>query len=137
MPSFSKVSNSRLSTCHPSLVLVAKAAIKVIDFSVISGHRDKKSQDAAVAAGNSKTPWPKSRHNKIPSEAMDLAPYPIDWSNKPKAVARFYLLAGVVIAEAYDLGIKLRWGGDWDGDWDLYDQNFDDLGHFELVRPIK
>jgi len=103
-----------------------------MDFSVLEGHRDKETQNRYYEKGTSKIKWPDGKHNKLPSRAMDLAPYPIDWSNRPKAIARFYLLAGVILAVADELGIGLRWGGDWDGDWDLFDQEFDDLGHFEL-----
>jgi len=71
-----------------------------------------------------------SQHNYSPSRAFDLAPYPIDWQDR----ARFYVLAGVVLGAAADLGIDLRWGGDWDGDGTFQDQNFHDLPHFELRR---
>jgi len=37
---------------------------------------------------------------------------------------------------AKSMGIPLRWGGDWNGlvngQIELYDNNFDDLVHFEL-----
>lgn len=135
MPSFGAKSKAELDTCDSRLVWVAEKAIKIMDFSVLEGHRDKEAQDEAFRKGVSKIKWPNGKHNKSPSLAFDLAPYPIDWSNRPKAVARFYLLAGVILAAAHSVGVKLRWGGDWDGDWDLFDQNFDDLGHFELVDP--
>lgn len=134
MPKLSLVSINRLATCDPRLQIVCEIAIEIMDFAVISGHRNQADQDAAFAAGTSKIKWPNGKHNKNPSQAVDLAPYPLDWSNKPKAVARFYLLAGVILAVADILRIKIRWGGDWDGDWDLFDQNFDDLGHFEIVE---
>ena len=132
MPRFSIHSKTQLATCDFRLVKVAERAIQIIDFKVLEGHRDKLAQDTAVANGFSKVRWPNGMHNKLPSLAMDLAPYPIDFSNRPKAVARFYLLAGVILAVADELKISLRWGGDWDGDWDLFDQNFNDLGHFEI-----
>jgi hypothetical protein len=133
MPVFGKLSKAHLSTCDERLQKVAKTAIKFFDFSVLDGHRDKETQDRLFKQGFSKLQWPKGKHNKLPSQAFDIAPHPVDFSNNPKAIARFYLLAGVILGVAFMMGIKLRWGGDWDGDWDLYDQNFDDLGHFELV----
>lgn len=133
MPIFGTRSKEQLATCDEKLQKVAHAVIKIMDFTVLEGHRNKEKQDEAVKKGFSKVKWPTGKHNKTPSLAMDLAPYPIDFSNRAKAIARFYLLAGVVMATAHELGIKLRWGGDWDGDWDLFDQKFDDLGHFELL----
>lgn len=129
MPSFGTKSQAELDTCHEDLQKVANKAIQIMDFSVVDGHRTEEQQNDYFERGVSKIQWPDGKHNKTPSQAFDLAPYPIDWSNKPKAIARFYLLAGVVLAVAAEMNIKLRWGGDWDGDWDLFDQNFDDLGH--------
>jgi peptidoglycan LD-endopeptidase CwlK len=106
----------------------------MFDFTVLEGHRDKEAQNKAYKEGKSKIKWPDGKHNKKPSLAFDLAPYPIDFSSKPKSVARYYLLAGIIMAVAWELKIKLRWGGDWDGDWDLADQVFDDLGHFEILE---
>lgn len=134
MFSFGRKSQTALDTCDERLRRVAKRAILTMDFSVLEGHRDEQTQNEYYERGVSKLQWPWGKHNKTPSEAMDLAPYPIDWSNRAKAVARFYLLAGVVLAAAREEGVKLRWGGDWDGDWDFFDQNFDDLGHFELLE---
>ena len=73
--------------------------------------------------------YPNSKHNKLPSKAVDVAPYPIDW-NDPD---RFYHFAGYVRGIAEGMGIKIRWGGDWNGNFDLKDQNFYDLPHFELL----
>ena len=126
MPRFSARSASRLAECHKDLQRVMNAAIQEVDFTVLCGHRGKAEQDAAVAAGNSKLRWPKSKHNKKPSLAVDVAPWPIDWNNR----ARFKALAKVILAEAAALGISLRWGGDWNSDGD--DSDGWDLPHFEL-----
>jgi peptidoglycan L-alanyl-D-glutamate endopeptidase CwlK len=128
VPAFSPRSQSALSTIHPDLQRVLKEAIKYVDFTVLEGHRGKAAQNAAVAAGKSKTPWPQSKHNATPALAVDIAPYPVDW----KDTARFHFLAGFIKGIAAARGISLRWGGDWDGDNDLRDQVFIDLPHFEL-----
>ena len=140
--SFGTSSLIQLESCDPRLQDVAQRAIRIIDFKVCEGHRDKEKQNKAFAEGKSKVQWPNGKHNLLPSKAFDLAPYPIIWPTPElkkndfgkyvKVVARFYLLAGVIMTVAAMMGIKLRWGGDWDGDWDLFDQDFDDLGHFEL-----
>ena len=128
MPKFSKESLAKLNTCHPKLQKVFSEAIKHVDFTVLEGHRDKAKQDAVVASGNSKTPWPSSKHNSLPSRAIDVVPYPIDWNNKD----RFYLFGGFILGIAASMGIKLRFGGDWNGNFETKDQTFNDLPHFEL-----
>jgi len=133
MPEFSKKSKGILSTCDGKLVQVMEMAILVVDFSVLCGLRGEEEQNYLYRMGFSKVPYPNSRHNAIPpkkSEAIDIAPYPLDWSDTEK----FYYVAGVVMGIAGFLGVKLRWGGDWDMDQDLHDQSFMDLGHFELVE---
>jgi len=68
-------------------------------------------------------------HNRYPSRAIDLAPWPLDWSD----IRRFYYFGGFVVGVANKLDIPIRWGGDWDGDFEVKDQNFNDLVHFELL----
>ena len=135
MPQFSAASEAQIATCHPDLQRVLREAIKYLDFTVTEGHRGKAAQDAAVAAGNSKTPWPTSKHNGLPSHAVDLAPYPVDWSDSQRALERFALLAGVIHTVAQQLGVKIRWGGDWNQNWDTRDEGgFRDRPHFEIVN---
>ena len=71
-----------------------------------------------------------SNHNHTPSRAVDIAPWPIDWSD----MERFRFLGGVVLGVAGCRGLRIRWGGDWDGDGSFKDQNFNDLPHFELLE---
>lgn len=132
MPKFSRESLTQLATCDKRLQQVLSEVIKVFDFSVIEGHRDQKAQDRAYAKGLSKLRWPNGNHNSLPSMAVDIAPYPIDWSEKEKAHLRFAYLAGFVMSEAERLGIKLRWGGDWNRNQDPRDETFLDLPHFEI-----
>jgi hypothetical protein len=103
--------------------------VRYYDCSILEGHRGKADQDKAVAEGKSKTPWPRSKHNSLPSMAVDAAPYPIDWTD----LKRFYHFAGFVLGMAASMGLRLRWGGDWDGDRDLNDQSSNDLPHFEIM----
>lgn len=135
MATFSQKSRDQLATCDERLQRVANRAIKVMDFTVVEGHRGQEAQDIAVAKGLSQVPWPKGKHNKSPSQAMDCAPYPIDWSNKAEAHQRFCLLAGIMLMAAEVEGVKLRWGGDWDSDRDTRDERFRDLPHFEVIDP--
>src|SRR6266542_3287049 len=132
MQIFGTESKKQLATCVDSLQDVANESIKYIDFSVIEGHRNKKDQDTDYAKGNSKLKWPNSKHNSIPSKAFDFAPYPIDWSNKELAHARFFLVAGVILCSAKRLGIKIRFGWDWNRNLDPRDDSFQDLPHVEI-----
>lgn len=129
MPQFSEQSWQALSTCHCDLKMVMQEAIKHYNFSVLEGHRGKERQERLVAEGKSQVHWPDSKHNSTPSLAVDVAPWPVDWQNE----ARFYLLAGYILGIASQMGVELRWGGDWDQDGSITDNEFDDLGHFELV----
>lgn len=129
MPNFSGTSLARLRTCHPQLQALMTKTITITDFSILCGHRGQVEQELAVKNKVSKVHWPNSKHNAFPSLAVDIAPYPIDWSD----LQRFHDLAKIVIGVATEMGIKIRWGGDWDGDGDLRDQTFNDLPHFELI----
>lgn len=92
-------------------------------------------QNAAFRSGKSKLEYPKSKHNKAPSMAVDVAPYPIDWYDEK----RFHYFAGHVMGVAKILHYegfmthRVRWGGDWDNDTQVKDNKFDDLVHFELM----
>tara|TARA_Y100000310_G_C20654718_1_gene801385 strand:- start:1684 stop:2076 length:393 start_codon:yes stop_codon:yes gene_type:complete len=130
MPSFGSKSRRRLNTCHPDLQKVFNRVVINFDCSVICGHRNQEGQDKAYDQGRSKVKYPNGRHNAAPSNAVDVAPYPIDWSDRE----RFNLFAGYVLGIAQSMGINIRWGGDWDKDFQVKDNNFDDLPHFELRR---
>lgn len=136
---FGPTSRLRLDTCHPDLQRLMDAAMmkQLMDFSILQGHRGEVEQNAAYASGASKIEWPSSRHNRVPSMAVDIAPYPIRWGNvgdpdRVKAIGAFYKLAGIVLTVARELEIVVRWGGDWNMNGDIFDQDFDDLPHFEL-----
>jgi peptidoglycan L-alanyl-D-glutamate endopeptidase CwlK len=133
MPSFGKVSMDRLNTCHPKLIELFQEVVKHYDCIILCGNRSKDEQDEAYRTGKSKLAFPKSKHNSLPSMAVDVAPYfaaapNVRWNDKES----FYHFSGFVFGIAAAKGIKLRWGGDWDSDKDLKDQNFFDLPHFEL-----
>jgi len=129
MPHYSKQSKQKLETCDPELRDIFNTVIKVFDNSILCGHRLREEQDAAFESNNSEVQWPNSKHNINPSQAIDAAPYPIEWDN----IRRFTLFAGFVLGIAHMKGIKIRWGGDWDGDTKMKDQKFNDLVHFELM----
>lgn len=116
-----KTSLARISTCHPALQALAHALIArpdlPFDLTVLCGHRSKEDQDAAVKSGASRLKWPKSRHNQLPSMAIDIAPLidgKVSWDWK-----HYHALAPIVVLawdslpdEAVD-GLILTWGGSW------------------------
>ena len=128
MPKFGKRSKNALSSCDERLIKIFNEVIKTVDCSVLEGHRGQSKQDKYYEEGKSKVKYPSGRHNKLPSMAVDVAPYPIDWDDRE----RFHLFAGFVLGIAKSMGINLRWGGDWNQNWFVDDNKFDDFPHFEL-----
>ena len=128
MPRFGRTSKKRLETCGEELQTLFKEVVKHFDCSVLVGYRGRNEQNTAFNSGHSKVKWPNGKHNKRPSFAVDVAPYPIDWDDRE----RFIYFGGFVKGCAFRMGIPLRWGGDWDSDNQLTDNKFDDLVHFEL-----
>tara|TARA_R100000808_G_C2148203_1_gene156312 strand:- start:1372 stop:1761 length:390 start_codon:yes stop_codon:yes gene_type:complete len=128
MPRFGVSSRKRLETCDERLQKIFNEVIKHVDCSVLCGHRGKDEQNKAYKEGKSKAKYPKGRHNRKPSLAVDVSPYPIDW----KDLERQTLFAGFVLGVAKQMGINLIWGNDWDGDFQTKDTNFKDYPHFEI-----
>ena len=128
MNKWSNTSKERLEQCDERLQALAEAVLQIHDCSVLTGHRSENAQNQAYVEGYSTIQWPYSKHNKLPSLAIDLAPFPIDWEN----TKRFYYFAGIVMGVAKQMNLPIRWGGDWDMDNDLDDSNFLDLVHFEI-----
>lgn len=113
MPYLSDRSKRRLETCDDRLQSICYAVIELTDFTVLCGHRGREAQTDAYDQGASKLQWPFSKHNGLPSLAVDLAPYPIDWQDE----IAFGRLAGFMLAEAARQGVPLQWGYDLWG-WD-------------------
>ena len=121
MNQFSEFSWSNLDSCDPRLREIFVEVIKGVDCRVTCGHRNREDQNFAYDEGMSQLKWPLSKHNKLPSMAVDVIPYPVDWTDRE----RFHHLAGYVKAIAKTMDIDIIWGGDW---------NFKDLPHYELRK---
>ena len=128
MPKFGRKSKESLNTCNSKLQKVFNEVIKHVDCSVLEGHREKDRQNKLYEEGKTKVKYPDGRHNRQPSSAVDVTPYPVDWEDRERQT----LFAGFVIGVASQMGINLRWGGDWDQDFQVIDNRFDDFPHFEL-----
>ena len=130
MPSFSEKSLARLATCDARLQRVFHEVIRHFDCTILEGHRDKERQNRMANDGKSQVRWPHSKHNTMPSLAVDATPYPIVWDDRERQT----LFAGYVLATAKAMDIDLRWGGDWNRDTEVRDNTFDDLVHFEIME---
>ena len=130
-----KRSLQALSTGCDELYTVAHAAIELglIDFTVLECHREEERQNTLFDEGKSKVRFPNGKHNKLPSDAADIAPYvngKISWDYR-----HCIFLSGVLVTVAAKMGINLRWGGNWDMDGEpMTDQGFQDLVHYEVIR---
>lgn len=151
MAIFGEKSKECLKSVHPDLRLIHERVISKYNFdhTILEGLRTDELQLKYFLDGKSKID-PRDQKQRLTamhlikedgfSHATDSAPYPIDFSNKEKARARFYLFAGLMFAACAELISEgkithtLRWGGDWDSDKDFTDQDFDDLPHFELRK---
>jgi peptidoglycan L-alanyl-D-glutamate endopeptidase CwlK len=135
MAKLGKASEEKLSTCRPELQTFVRAVVERLpppyDLTVVFGYRGEADQNQAFSLGFSKKPFPFSKHNKKPSEAVDVIPYPIDWQDT-HAIA---FLAGFMRAVAVELGIshKLRWLGDPDNNGKIRGQTFTDMPHWEII----
>ena len=110
------------------------------DCTIVCGHRNEIAQNLAFAENRSQLKWPNSKHNKWPSNAVDVAPYEtsgIDWGKTQSAY-----FAGHVMGVAKELKRQgliahdIRCGIDWDRDNDVDDTKFWDACHFEIVPNI-
>lgn len=127
MPNFSKRSLDNLKQCHEDLQTWLDTIIKYYDCSVICGNRGEEDQNAAYNGGHSKLKFPQSKHNKSPSLAVDVVPYPIDWDDIDGFIKFGNYALGVADA-LYDIGMikhRIRWGGNW---------KMLDYPHFELIE---
>ncbi|CAL2106367.1 peptidoglycan LD-endopeptidase CwlK [Tenacibaculum sp. 190524A02b] len=146
---FGENSTRKLATCHSDLQKILRLAISrsKVDFGVSEGYRSKERQYQLYLQGKSKIDGyeKEGKHNKKPSEAVDIFAYHPDLSTRRKLAydkTTLSYIAGLIDScakELYDSGQisnQIRWGANWDSDGVIdYDQNFDDYPHFELIKP--
>ena len=124
MPRFSKTSLDRLATCDVRLQALCHEVIHVFDFTILEGHRGKAAQDAAVAKGASQAAWPTSKHNAVPSLAVDIAPWPVNWQD----AGRFRKLAAHMLQQAEAMELQVVWGGHW--------KTLVDMPHYQIEGGV-
>ena len=135
MAEFGKKSKELLSQCHPDLQTVFNKVVEYFDCSVICGYRGEQEQNSAYNNNFSKVKYPNSKHNQKPSLAVDVVPYPINWSdvNRMRFFAGHVVMTGEMLYEQGEISHRIRWGGDWDMDTEVNDQRFNDFPHFEII----
>lgn len=126
-------SREQLNSCTVDVQwLLTQVLLHVADLTVIEGHRNEERQNSLYPKFT-KLKYPHGKHNRYPSEAVDVQPYP-----RPKNNIRLCSSLGYIAGAAKQIGarrgLSVRWGGDWDGDGDVTDQTFDDLFHIEVKR---
>ena len=128
-----KTSLARLKGVDETLVNVVKRAIEIseVDFTVLEGVRTLERQRELYAQGRTApgkiVTWTmKSRH--IEGKAVDLVPYPLDWSDLEK----FNKIKDAMFQSAKELDVNLRWGADWNGNGEYREKGEYDSPHFEI-----
>lgn len=132
---FSDRSKTNLKDAHPLLKKLMLECIKLYDFTVADGGRDKVAQELAFKLGRTKVHYPNSAHNWKPWVALDIYPNPIDFSKKGEPKYRKKLIElqmEIVLPTAKKLAIPIRQGVDFNRNGILTDDNFVDLPHVEL-----
>src|SRR5207248_654307 len=104
----------RLAQVHPSLIKLAVAVSTHTDVQVVQGVRSLRDEELAIGEGRSLVRDPcNSKHvlcsTRTQAHALDLAPWPVKWSDIP----RFVSLATLVLSTASNLGLQVTWGGTW------------------------
>lgn len=120
---WSKASLAKLATCDARLQAMADMMLSrsEFDLTITCGHRGEKEQQDAFDKGTSKAKFGQSKHNNLPSLAVDICPYPINWNDKDE---RWRKMALNAMWCAGRLGFEIVWGGDF--------KSIKDMPHFEL-----
>jgi len=77
MNKYSISSKKVLSEINSDLQILMKMVLPNMDHSLRTGFRNQEEQNKVFAAGASKKKWPESKHNHLPSDAVDADPYPL------------------------------------------------------------
>ena len=81
MAKLSAASQRRLDGAHPLLQQVFTAVAPEADIVILDSQRGRAAQERAHASGNSRAHFGQSPHNWSPAIALDVAPWPIDWTD--------------------------------------------------------
>lgn len=118
---FGERSQRRLDTIDGMLKAVIEKALsyQVMDFTILQGNRPIEEQQRLYAKGRTTEGGivtyvdginNKSKHNYLPSLAVDIAPYPSLFESSDE---QWGMLAGLVQAAANELKVNIIWGGNF------------------------
>ena len=118
-----KSSLNNLKSCDKRLQDMANMMLARSDFdlTITCGFRGEQEQNDAFLRGASKAKFGQSKHNTMPSQAIDICPYPINWDTNDR---RWQEMALNAMWCAGKLGINITWGGSF--------KSLKDLPHFQL-----
>lgn len=144
MFTFAKSSINRLGEAHPDLKLICETVkdYSGIDYDISESYRNLIRQQKLYKEGKSTIDGVHNRgkHNMVPAEAVDI--YCYDGAKGSYSIHQMTYMAGLfqaVSQQLYKSGKTthiIRWGGNWDSDGEIItDQEFDDLPHFEIIKP--
>jgi peptidoglycan L-alanyl-D-glutamate endopeptidase CwlK len=152
MSAFGQSSLEKRATLHPDLQSVLDEAILYNDFTITDGGRTAQEQFQLYKIGrklDDKGKWIKvgkvvtncdgyksiSNHQSVPSKAVDIAPWPIDYGDE----LSFALLIGRILEIARrqkaegKIKSTIRSGADWDNDGKTKDERLIDLPHLQII----
>jgi len=120
---FGKKSLERLEKCDIRIQNLCKRMLERSDFdmTITCGYRGKEEQEQAFNEGKSKAHFGQSKHNFMPSKAVDICPYPINWNTDD---IRWHKMVALAYDVAREQGIKIRCGAFFSG--------LKDFPHIEL-----
>lgn len=157
---YSPASKAKFDTLCPELQDTMSTVLAWWDHTIFFGFRGQADQEKALADGFTTKPFGASKHNRMPSDAVDAGPfYPevpaggIDWrTDKELMIAarngdwaafkailenikRWYSFSAFVRGVGAAKGYRIRSGCDWNNDQRFNDHSLIDLPHNEIVRP--
>ena len=130
--SFSDKSKQVRATLDPRLQVMVDELLAYMDVSLVWGHRTEAQQNA-LWPEHTRVRWPNSKHNPMPSLAVDIQPYPYPQTENDLRAGLGYM-AGLCWLIAERNNFSLKWGGDWNRNGDVTDNGFDDLFHLEIYE---
>ena len=108
---YSASSKKKIGTMHPDLQAILYDAIEIMNLTAVWGYRGELDQNIAFDKGNSKLRFPESDHNRMPSKAGDVIPYPEGWKASRE---QFMFMQGILRGIAHKRGIRLKPLINWD-----------------------
>lgn len=109
-----KKSKERLEQCDEKLQLICNELLKQcgFDLTITCGYRNEQDQNWAYVNGKSKAKFGQSKHNTLPSKAVDICPYPTNWETTDY---RWWKMIALAYEIARKNNIKIRSGAFFTG----------------------